>query len=144
MPIHKPDCGFACICMYVRMYVRMYVWTHAIAAQGHYYYHCHHTGRAIWHEQHQQSMSMSWPQSTVHSPQSTHYSCTPALHASPLYACPLSQRLLLARSPTTNQSSNELVGCRRCADTGVRAAAKPLPLTGPISCSMHSGGVRRP
>jgi hypothetical protein len=42
---------------------------------------------------------------------------------------------------TTNQSSNELVGCRRCADTGVRAAATALPFTGPISCSMHSGGA---
>ena len=88
-------------------------------------------GRAIWHEQQQHEHELA----------ADHYSCTLVLHASPLYACPLSQRLLLARSSTANQSSNELIGCRRRADTGVRAAAKPHPLTGPISCSMHSGGA---
>jgi hypothetical protein len=113
----------------------MYVWTHAIALRGTVIaIHIAIThGRAIWHEQQQQQHE--------HELAADHYSCTPVLHASPLYACPLSQRLLIARSSTANQSSNELVGCRRRADTGVRAAAKPTSLTGPISCSMHSGGA---
>jgi hypothetical protein len=57
-------------------------------------------GRAIWHEQQQQQHEHELAADHYH------YSCTPALHASPLYACPLSQRLLsLAPPPRTKAAS---------------------------------------